>query len=156
MKAPIVLTLLAASLTVTGCTSGPPTPTVSASQSPDSIPNGTYSTTATRQEALDAGFSKKLIDKNYGSDWNSGYVAFKFLDGRFSILVGTGEAAREAGDLGSYTINGSTLVTKSESEGCNGCVYTYRWALDGSVLSLKLVTSGSDVRLVTEHDYTRE
>lgn len=126
------------------------------------IPNGTYDTTGTRQEALEAGFSNKEIDKWYGPDGKLP-VSLVLADGRYQIFVVGDDGVEELGATATYTATKKLWVAGDESEGCPGCIYTYRWSLHGKVLSLRLVPRlthdkrGPEdlrgVRLVTEHDY---
>ncbi len=151
----------AASTSGTGSTTTPDVdPASPASSFP--IPNGTYDTTGTRKEALEAGFSNKEIDKWYGPDGKLP-VTLVLADGRYKIFVVGDDGVKELGATATYTATKKLWVAGDESEGCPGCIYTYRWSLDGKVLSLKLVPRlthdkrGPEdlrgVRLVTEHDY---
>jgi hypothetical protein len=124
------------------------------------IPNGTYEATGTRKEALAKGFSNKEIDAAYGADGKQPFI-FVFDAGTFLNFVVGDDGVKELGAKGTYTATGKRLIVTSESEGCFGCVYTYRWSFDGKVLSLKLLSSSTgpadfrDVRLVSEHDYVK-
>jgi hypothetical protein len=124
------------------------------------IPNGTFDTTATRQEALDKGFSNKEIDKSYGLDGKLPLTIV--LDGStYQVFVVGDDGVKERGDMGTYTATKTLWVATDESEGCSGCVLAYRWSIHSQVLSLKLLSDSGgpadfrDVRLVTEHDYVK-
>ncbi len=123
------------------------------------IPNGTYKTTATRQEALAKGFTNKEIDHGYGPD---GILPLTIVidNGAYHVSGVGDDGVEEVGDLGTYTATKKLWIATSQSPGCPGsCVYTYRWSLDGGVLSLKLERGPAGprdfrlVRLVSEHDY---
>jgi hypothetical protein len=149
-------------------TPSPETSAPSASASPAaasfSIPNGTYATTATRQEALAKGFSNKEIDKYYGRDGRAQYILV-LDDGAFLQFVVSDDGVKEQGAQGTYTATKTAWVATEVGEGCSGCVETYRWSFDGKVLSLKLMPGLSQdslgaadlrgVRLVSEHDYKK-
>ena len=138
------------------------TPSVSPSPSALSfpIPNGTYEATATRQEALAKGFSKKEIDAQYGPDGKLP-VTFVLDNGALQVFVVGDDGVKELGDTGTYTATEKRFVVTDEGEGCSGCVVTWLWSFDGKVLSLKLVSDSAGradfrgVRLVAEHDYVK-
>ena len=133
-------------------------PSVTAATFP--IPNGTYKTTATRKEALAKGFTNKEIDHWYGPDGKQP-LTIVLDNGTFEMNVEDDDGVVEVGAKGTYTATKNQWIATSESPGCPGCVYTYRWSFDGKVLSLRL-TNGSAgpkdsrlARLVTEHDYVK-
>ena len=138
---------------------------VSGTASPTSasflIPNGTFDATGTRRDALAKGFSNKEIDKAYGPDGELP-LTLVLADGTYQAFVVGDDGVKVLGDKGTYTATERLWVAADESEGCSGCVYTYRWSFNGKVLSLKLLsdTVGPGdfraVRLVTEHDYVKE
>jgi hypothetical protein len=145
---------------------GTTTPSASASATAASfpIPNGTYDTTATRQEALAKGFSNKEIDRWYGPDGKQP-LTIVLDDGTVQVFVVGDDGVKELGSSGTYTATKTLWVVTEEAEGCPGCVEAWRWSFDGKVLSLKLVPRLSHdtlgpadlraVRLVAEHDYVK-
>jgi hypothetical protein len=136
------------------------TTTASSSASSFPIPNGTYDTTATRKEALAKGFSNKEIDKYYGRDGRAQYTLV-LDDGTVQHFVVGDDGVKELGSQGTYTATKTLWVVTELGEGCAGCVQTFRWSLDGKILSLELVSDSAgqadfrDVRIVAEHDYVK-
>jgi hypothetical protein len=160
-------------LLLTACSSGGSTasPAVARSHrpttpppSPDApslpIPNGTFDATETRKEALAAGFSSKEITAAYGPDGTMP-VTLVLDDGVYQVFGVGDDGVKELGDKGTYTATDTRWVAASESEGCSGCVYTFRWSFDGTVLSLELLRGSKgpedfrQVQLVAEHDYVK-
>lgn len=144
--------------TAAGTTIPSASPSATAASFP--IPNGTYETTATRKEALAKGFSNKEIDDAYGADGKLP-VTLVFDAGTEQVFVVGDDGVKELGGRGTYTATETRLVVTDQSEGCSGCVVTFKWSFDGKVLSLKLVKDLAgpadfrDVRLVAEHDYVK-
>lgn len=134
------------------------------SASPDApafpIPNGMFDATGTREEALAAGFTNKEITAAYGPDGTMP-VTLVLDDGVFQVFGVGDDGVKELGAKGTYTATNTRWVAVSESEGCSGCVTTFRWAFDGTVLSLELLRDSAgpedfrDVQLVAEHDYVK-
>ena len=124
------------------------------------IPNGRFSTTASRQEALAKGFTKKEIDQWYGLDGEQP-LTIVLDDGTYEVIVENDDGVKEMGDTGTYTATKKEWIATEDGSGCPGCVQTYRWSFDGKVLSLKLESDSAGpkdfrvVRLVTEHDYVK-
>lgn len=142
-----------------------PATTTSAPASPDeTIPDGTFSKTATREEASAAGVTDRGFLSELGRDGETTY-AFKFAGDRWTLFIIEDGAAPEPGDLGTleYEVGGGVAMT-SESDGCPQCVATYEWRLTGDRLSLTLVGHESNgvpddvavVRFVTEGDFARQ
>ena len=120
MSVRIVSLFLTAACALAGCSGGdggqrpaPATTRLSGdAASPvgtDSIPSGRYETTATRQEALDAGFSRTLIDRFYGADGRQRYV-LEFGDSRWRELEQSDSGVFEIGDSGTSD-RGNVLAT---------------------------------------------
>jgi hypothetical protein len=126
--------------------------------STSALPNGSYEHTATLAEALDAGFSRKEVAEAFGGDGKLP-ITFTFEDGSWQHIVVLDDGTREVGDNGTYTVDGNKLVTTSESDGCFGCIVTYRWTLDGNMLSLTVLSDSAgeedarDVRLNTQYEF---
>ena len=109
---------------------GTTTPSASASATAASfpIPNGTYDATADPQRgARQVGFSNKEIDKWYGPDGKLP-VTLVLADGRYKIFVVGDDGVKELGATATYTATKKLWVAADESEGCPGCIYTYRWS----------------------------
>jgi hypothetical protein len=164
--------LVVSAVVLSACTSTSPQiagsetdATAAATKDPSSassfpIPNGTYGATATRQEELDKGFSNEEITHWYGPDGKQP-ITIVLDDGTYQVFVVGDDGVKELGDRGTYTATRRQWVATTQSEGCSACVYTFRWSLDGDVLSLKLLSGSAgpadfrDVRLVAEHDYVK-
>ena len=148
----------------TSAVTPPASPSVGASPSAGvskfPIPDGTFDTTATRREAHAKGFTNKEIDHWYGPDGKYP-LTIVLNNGKYQVWGVGDDGVNEVGDLGTYTATEKLWIVTSEAPGCPGCVFTFRWSFDGTVLSLKMVSDSAGpkdfrvTRLVAEHDYAK-
>jgi hypothetical protein len=126
------------------------------------IPDGSYAKTATAADAKALGLTDHKFLSSLGSDGKTTFT-FKFQGDRYTHFVV--EKAPEPGDVGTLTYDAKrNAVMTSASEGCPGCVYTYRWSLIGDKLALKIVGQDSTdsprdvliVRFVTEGTFMKQ
>lgn len=127
------------------------------------IPFGTYTKTATTQEATDMGIDPTIAAEVLGP---SGEAKFSFAieDGRWTEYdYGGPGGTRQVGDLGTYTYDDrGRWITVSESGGCARCIVGYEWTFNNGVLTLNLadVAGHSEyddfVRLITQGTFTME
>jgi hypothetical protein len=124
------------------------------------FPEGTFEHTATVEEAVSNGFTEQESKEAFGPDGELP-ITFVFEDGTWQHIVVLDDGTSEVGDNGTYTVEGDELVTISESDGCPGCVGTYRWTWDGQTLGLVLLGGSAgeedehDVRLHTEYEFEK-
>ena len=125
-----------------------------------SFPEGSFEHTATVEEAVSNGFTEQESEEAFGSDGELP-MTFVFEDGTWQHIVVLDDGTSEVGDNGTYTVEGDEVAMVSESDGCPGCVGTYRWTFDGQTLGLVLLSDSAGeedahgVRLHTEYDFEK-
>lgn len=125
------------------------------------IPDGTYTKTATMTDAKRLGLPKDVAAEILGQDGEF-HVELRIAGDDYSQF-GEYDGAMTQGDGGTatYDANGNWVAT-SNSAGCSGCVATVDWSLKGDRLTLKFLEtteSGDPVelligRLVMEGEWT--
>lgn len=136
--------------------SSPPLTPTPVLNEPQPIPDGTYSTTATRERAEAAGFDKTVIDQAYGPDGTL-EIVLRLQNGLWTQLATYDGVALEPGDEGSYEFEADKMVLTSTSAGCPGCVGVVDFTFDGQRLALQFADPEKHdpvERLMTEHSYT--
>lgn len=177
--------LTVSALIVAGCSgdepvAAPPAPAAESTATPDAtsepdgttestdewagetIPPGTYSRVATREQGLEMGLAEDLLDAMTGPDGEVP-LDFEVGDGQWKVYVTNDAGIRELGDLGTHSYDAEgRWVTVSESSGCPGCVGVVEWTLVGDILTLTIADidggqpPADDERFVTEGEYTRQ
>ena len=110
--------------------------------------------------SLPDGLVGRESEEAFGSDGELP-MTFVFEDGTWQHIVVLDDGTSEVGDNGTYTAEGDEVVMVSESDGCPGCVGTYRWTFDGQTLGLVLLSDSAGeedahgVRLHTEYEFEK-
>ena len=136
-----------ASVAEPSATPGPtPTPLPSVA-----IPEGTYTTIATREDALRIPWDDDCALKQDGA-----HITLKLASGKWTQSESCKTVPVSVGAEGTYTSTADTLVLR---DGYDGSTSTWTWTLDGTKLTLRLRIDGADEsatrvgRFIFEHEF---
>lgn len=119
--------------------SGSADPTPTDEWTGETIPDGTYTKTATMAHAKRLGLPRDRATEMLGRDGEL-HVELRIVGDDFSQSSDDGDAPLTQGDGGTTTYDGDgNLVATSTSTGCSGCVATVAWSLEGDRLTLKIL-----------------
>jgi hypothetical protein len=118
------------------------------------IPEGTYTTIATKADALRAPWDDDCALKQDGA-----HITLDLEAGRWTESESCNGQPVSVGSRGTYTSTGDTLVM---TDCCDGSSSTFSWTLDGTQLQLRLTdVAGGDestervIRFLYEHEFVR-
>ena len=173
MRAPkIILAVLLLEALLAGCgtdESSTAEPGKSATSTPtgtgETIPDGSYAKSITVAGAKKVGIADQgYLQENF-NEHRPTIITFKIAGDTWTQFVTPGGGAPEPGDVGTLTYDAHrNAVLTSESDGCPGCVYVYKWQLEGPHLTLTIVGHESSegpaglviTRFVTAGVFTRQ
>ena len=124
------------------------------------FPEGSFEHIATVEEAVSNGYTRQEARQAFGADGELPST-FVFEDGSWQHIVVYDDGSSEVGDHGTYTAEGDEIAMLSESDGCPGCVVTYRWTFDGQTLGFVMLSDSAgeadahDVALHTEYEFEK-
>ncbi len=117
------------------------------------IPEGTYTTIATREDALRIPWDDDCALKQDGAHISLELASGKWTQREWCKTVPASVAAE-----GTYTSTADTLVLR---DCCDGSTSTWTWTLDGTKLTLRLRIDGGDAsasrvgRFIFEHEFDK-
>ena len=119
------------------------------------FPEGTFEHTATVEEAVENGFTRREATEAFGPDGEYP-TTFVFEDGSWRQTEVLDDGTSQIGDSGTYTVEGGEVIMVSDV-----AAVTYRWTFDGRTLGLVLLSDSAGeedahgVRLHTEYDFQK-
>ena len=124
----------------------------SARAEPTTIPDGTYTAIATREDALRIPWDDDCALKQEGA-----HITLELASGEWTQSESCKTVPNSVGAQGTYTSTADTLVMR---DCCDGSASTFTWTLDGTKLTLRLrgIDGGDEsatrvTRFIFEHEY---
>ena len=118
------------------------------------IPDGVYTTIATKEDAL-----RIPWDDDCALKLDGGHITLDLDHGNWTESESCKDHPSSVGSHGTYTSTADTFVLR---DCCDGSFSTFSWTLDGTKLTLKLieVTGGDEstervIRFIYEHEFER-
>ena len=124
----------------------------SARAEPTTIPDGTYTAIATREDALRIPWDDDCALKQEGA-----HITLELASGEWTQSESCKTVPDSVGAQGTYTSTADTLVMR---DCCDGSASTFTWTLDGTKLTLRLrgIDGGDEsatgvTRFIFEHEF---
>ena len=119
------------------------------------IPAGTYTTIATKEDAL-----RIPWDDDCALKLDGGHISLELDAGKWTESESCKDHPKSVGSHGTYTSTADTFVLK---DCCDGSTSTFTWQLDGTRLTLRLTdVAGGDestervIRFIYEHEFEHQ